>query len=124
MAENVIYVRTTRQRLSQAIRSIPLAARGNIGAAQEAAKGLLLRIGMAALSKVRQAFVVKARGGTDECGLKWPPISPPTIAYSRRHPNVLWPGRLRAPFAPSWMLTDKQRKRWWQLNTIGGPAYA
>lgn len=69
---------------------------------------------MAALGKVREAFIVKARGGTDECGLSWQPLSPKTIAYSRRHPGVPKPS-VRAAFSPSWMLTEKQRARWWAL---------
>jgi hypothetical protein len=121
---NTIYLRKSRQEVVSIIRQIPSACRGNVSEAQSAAKQLLIRIGMTALSKIKQAFVVKARGGTDECGLSWPALSPATIAYSRRHPGVLWPGAKRAPFAPSWMLTEPQRKRWWQLNAIGGAAYA
>lgn len=67
--------------------------------------------------------MVKARGGTDESGLQWPPLKSSTIAYSRRHPGVP-PSKKRAPFRPSWMLTEKQRKRWWQLNALGGAAFA
>lgn len=74
-----------------------------------------IRLGMTALRLIKKAFLVKSQGGTDECGLKWPPLSPKTIAYSRRHFGVLFPGKKRAPFAPSWMLTDKQRKRWWDI---------
>lgn len=37
------------------------------------------RMGNALLSKIQQAFIVKSRGGTDECGIKWPPLAPSTI---------------------------------------------
>jgi hypothetical protein len=122
--DNTVYLRKSRQDIKAVLRQVPSACAGNVGQANAAMRALLTRVGMAALSKIRQAFVVKARGGTDECGLSWPPLSPATIAYSRRHPGVLWPGKKRAPYAPSWMLTEAQRKRWWQLCRVGGPAYA
>jgi hypothetical protein len=122
--EQVVYLKKSRRDIQAILRQVPAACAGNVPQANSAMRALLLRVGMTALFKIRQAFVVKARGGTDECGLSWKPLSPATIAYSRRHPGVLWPGKKRAPFRPSWMLTDAQRKRWWQLNAIGGPAYA
>ena len=76
-------------------------------------KALLTRLGMVALSIIRDAYVVKARGGTDASGLKWPALSPRTIAYSRRHPG------LRRDTAgtqrPSSMLTSGERAHWWSL---------
>lgn len=119
MAENVIYVRGSRSQVRKAIVAAVAAASGDTAAAKEAADALQVRVGMTALGWIRDAFVVKARGGTDASGLKWPPLSPKTIAYSRRHPGVLNPGSARAAFAPSWMLTDKQRERWWAIYRRG-----
>jgi hypothetical protein len=48
------------------------------------AKGVFLSLGFAALSDIHADFVRKARGGTGEDGVKWPPLSPKTLAYSRR----------------------------------------
>ena len=117
-----IYLTAKRAAVRDAIRKIPGMMAGREGG-QEAVKGVLCRIGFAALTEIREAFVVKAAGGTDESGLKWKPLKRETVAYSRRHPGVLWPGKKRAPFAPSWMLTKEQRKRWWALyNQFGGTA--
>ncbi len=117
-----------RGRKADVLRSVRLVSQVASGQASDVtggmAQALLTRAGMALLGRIRKAFVDKARGGADEAGLSWPPLARSTIAYSRRHPGVLWPGSKRAPYAPSWMLTEKQRKRWWALNAIGGPAYA
>lgn len=120
---DTLRVRGSRGELREALRQLQEALRGRSGEARDAMTQVMTRVGMAALSRIREAFVVKARGGTDASGLSWPPLKPSTIAYSRRHPGVP-PSSKRAPFRPSWMLTEKQRKRWWQLNAIGGPAYA
>ncbi len=116
-------VHAKRKELTDVFRRLIQATAGS-GVAQAAVAGLYVRVGLAALGRIKSQFVVKARGGTDDCGLKWDVLKKSTIAYSRRHPGVLWPGKKRAPFAPSWMLTDKQRKRWHALNAVGGAAYA
>jgi hypothetical protein len=114
--DQLVQVRATRQFVQDALRRIPAICAGQpaYGTAQ-AQRGLLVRLGVALLERIHTAFVVKARGGTDDCGLKWKALSPSTIAYSRRHPGVKWPPTSRAPFAPSWMLTAPERKRWWAL---------
>lgn len=117
-------MRAKRGEVARIIRQIPRAAAGDLPLARDLAQALLVRIGFALLGRIRAAFVAKSRGETDDCGLKWASLARSTVAYSRRHPGVLWPGKKRAPYRPSWMLTDKQRRRWWQLNAIGGPAYA
>jgi len=40
-----------------------------------------------ALSDIKTAFIAKSRGGTDELGIKWPPLSPATIANRRVGPK-------------------------------------
>ena len=97
----------------------------------------MVRVGLALLGRIRAAFVVKARGGTDEAGDRWAPLSPRTIAYSRRHRKKAGdPGAsrvfsrakrlpwvpaagVRAGYAPSYALTDKQRDRWWEVYRQG-----
>lgn len=114
MAETV-YVRGSRSEIVRAIQQAAEVASGRIvGGASQAASALQTRIGLTALAHIRDAFVTKSRGGTDEAGLSWVPLAKSTVAYSRRHPGVP-PGKKRAGFAPSWMLTAKQRKRWWQI---------
>lgn len=111
---DVINLRAKKAEILQILHQIPAACQGNVSDASTAAQALLVRIGQAALGRIRDAFVVKARGGTDDCGLKWEPLKKSTVAYSRRHPG-LPPASKRAAQSPSWMLTDKQRKRWWAL---------
>lgn len=114
MSETVIHVRGTRRDVRRIINQAAAAASGKSSQAQEIVEGMQTRIGMVALGHIRDAFVTKARGGTDESGLSWPPLKRSTIAYSRRHPGVP-KSNIRAAFRPSWMLTDKQRNRWWEV---------
>lgn len=118
MATNVIHVRGTRKDVRRSVLRAVQAASGRAAVGGDAAEAMQVRIGMAALAHIRDAFVVKSRGGTDAAGLKWPPLKRSTVAYSRRHPGMPGPGK-RAGYSPSWMLTDRQRKRWWELYRIG-----
>jgi hypothetical protein len=108
--ETVITVRATRAEVRQAIAKLPQAARGQHGCG-DLSRAMVTAIGMAALGCIRTAFVAKARGGTDEAGERWQPLSLKTIAYSRRG------GRSGAernrPNRPSQALTSKQQDRWW-----------
>lgn len=117
MAENIVYVRATRANVRKIIQKAIDAASGKNGDAHDAAMAMQVRIGMTALAYIKDAFVVKARGGTDASGLSWPPLKKSTIAYSRRHPGVPSP-KQRAAFRPSWMLTEKQKARWWAIYRI------
>lgn len=103
-----------REKIARAIAS----AAGRNGDAHDASVAMQTRIGLTLLSHIKDAFITKARGGTDESGLSWPPLKKSTIAYSRRHPGVP-PAKQRAAFRPSWMLTEKQRERWWTLYRMG-----
>ncbi len=120
-----IYVRATEARVRQILSQLPAHATGQLGTSGGLAKTLLVRLGLAALGQIKQAFVVKARGGTDAAGDRWKPLSPYTIAYKRRHFIIGRSGqpttkrlprsKARAPYRPSWILTKKQRDRWWAL---------
>lgn len=133
MAEVVIYVRANRAAVRSAISSIPQEARSG----SASANAIMVRCGLAALGRIRDAFIVKARGGTDECGDSWEPLNPKTIAYGRRHrkkpgdpkesqvfsraKRLPWvPNQgVRAGYAPSYALTKKQNERWWELYRQG-----
>lgn len=114
--ETVVYVRGNRANVRRTIAKAVKAASG--GSSADVASAMQVRLGMTALGLIKDAFVTKSKGGTDECGLKWPPLKRETIAYSRRHPGVP-PAKERAGFSPSWMLTDKQRAKWWELYRRG-----
>lgn len=76
----MVYVRVSRAAVQQAIAKIPEVALAGGGVADQ----MMERVGMTALGRIKRAFVTKARGGTDEAGEKWEPLSPVTIER-RRH---------------------------------------
>ena len=114
MTHNTIHVRASRAAIRQAIAQTPATActTGPI------ANAMMTRCGMALLGRIKQAFVVKARGGTDEAGEKWQPLSPRTIAYSKTRQRGRG-GRTRAEKKrathPSQALNAKQQARWWAV---------
>lgn len=114
MAENVIHVRATRADIKQAIARIPSESRDD----NSITHAMMVRVGMTALGRIKQAFVVKSRGGTDEAGDRWKPLSPKTIAYSKTRQRGRG-GRTRAENKreshPSQALTKRQRDRWWEV---------
>ena len=114
MIQNAIHVRASRSDIRRAITSLPTVARSG----GPVANAMMTRCGMAALGRIKQAFVVKARGGTDEAGDSWPPLSPKTIAYSKTRQRGRG-GRTKAEKKrashPSQALNDKQQARWWQV---------
>jgi len=118
MAEQTIYVRASRAAVVGAVLRIPQEA--SVGSAE--ANAMMTRLGFTALGRIRQAFVVKSRGGTDEAGDRWAPLSPKTIAYSRTRGRGR-SGRTRAeygrPDRPSQALNAKQQDRWWRLYRQG-----
>lgn len=94
--------------------SVPQVAR----AGGTAANAMMVRCGLAALGRIRAAFVVKSRGGTDEAGDRWAPLSPMTIAY-RRMKRVRTRTERGRPNRPSQALTKKQQDRWWTVYRQG-----
>jgi hypothetical protein len=125
----VIHFRGSSAELHRLLSLVPSSASGS-GTTLSAAQILQVRVGLAALSRIKQAFVLKSQGGTDESGDRWAPLSKKTIAYSRRHPKLflkggarstakrtgyLPKGSVRAADRPSWMLMKRQNERWWAV---------
>ena len=124
-----VYASATDEALRQALQGLPDAARGG----GRIADAMMTRIGIALLGRIRKAFIDKARGGADEAGDTWKPLAKSTVAYSRRHRklhgrpsesrafstanNKPWIPKagVRAGYAPSYALTDRQNARWWEL---------
>lgn len=75
----------------------------------------MTRCGLAVLARIKQAFIVKARGGTDEAGDSWPPLSPKTIAYSKTRKRGRSKADKKKAEFPSQALSKKQQDRWWQV---------
>lgn len=122
MADQVIYVRGSVASVLAALQTIPAVAAGQ--GDLPLARALMIRMGIAALDRIKEAFIIRAAGGTDATGLKWKPLSPSTIAYHRRHApkaggkNPIPKGSTRAAKVPSYALTPKQRENWWKYYRI------
>jgi hypothetical protein len=123
LAERIVTVRASRREVREILRKLPAASVGLAGT-YSLANALLVRIGQAALGRIRRAFIDKAHGGADETGLSWQKLDPRTIAYKRRHLLVGRSGQMskkrrlpspgtRAGYRPSFQLTEPERKRWW-----------
>jgi hypothetical protein len=78
-----IYVRATRQQLKSELRRLVSILSGGQPDEGGIAHGFAMRLAYALLSKVKLAYIVKARGGTDECGISWPPLTKRYLAYQR-----------------------------------------
>lgn len=86
------------------------------------AKGFQATIGFAALTDIKESFITKSRGGTDEMGITWQPLSKRYLAYGRRlgpgegpelkRASGLGRGHRLAPGQNKGLLTADQLKRW------------
>lgn len=74
----------SRDDVRRIARSMALTLAGKQDDRQQVAYGFLLSMGFAALGSIKTAFVTKARGGTDEMGIKWKPLSRNYLLYGRR----------------------------------------
>jgi len=77
-----VYVNATQAQVHAAVARAVRAAGGR-GGGGAAARALQIRVGLSVLTKVKQAFLLKARGGSDVTGLRWKPLAPLTIALRR-----------------------------------------
>ncbi len=114
---STVHVRATRAELRKLFARLPSWVSG-ARSGPPLVQQLQVRVGLSVLSLIQEAFIIKSRGGSDETGLRWAPLSPNTIAYSRKHPDVP-KKKVRAKFAPSWMLTPHWRRYWWELVRAG-----
>lgn len=107
-----VNVQVSRAILNNAIGRIPQEAQ----AGGDTAAAMMTRCGLVVLERIKRAFVIKARGGTDEAGERWVPLSPKTIAYSRRGRTG---SEKKRGNRPSQALNRKQQDRWWDLYRQG-----
>lgn len=84
MAVHKIYTKASRAEVRSAVALLGAILTARAPDQHGIAKGFMLRLSMVWLTKVKQAFLVKARGGTDEAGYKWKPLSAAYLAYGRR----------------------------------------
>lgn len=75
----------TREELLRRLALAPLLLTDRGGRQAEAVTRAL---GVEMLAIIKEAYLVKSQGGTDDAGIKWGPLSPATVAYGRRHPGL------------------------------------
>lgn len=120
-----IHFRGSRAEARAIVRRLALLLAGRAPDERHVARGVFLTLGFAALADIQEDFLRKARGGTGEDGVKWPPLSPRTLAYSRRFGRGEQARLKRAAglaahhrFAPGGakgLLSAAQLKRWKQI---------
>lgn len=118
MAEHVIYGRASRASIRQALFAIPQEA-----SAGRSSDALMTRVGMVILGRIKQAFIAKSRGGTDESGDRWAPLSPKTITYSKTRRRGRTKTEKGRGSYPSQALNAKQQSRWWDVYRRGLAMY-
>lgn len=102
----VVTSQATSEQLESLWEKLPKVLSGAAPDPWGVAQGLQLRLGMVLLSKIRQDFETKSRGGTGEDGIKWVPLTKQTIANRRPAP------RKRKDERPRGLLTADEDARW------------
>lgn len=124
MPRHVIYTRLSKAELFARLAEIPRILSGRTSDHLGIARGFKLRLAVAWFSKIKQAFIVKARGGTDEAGISWPALSKAYLAYGRgpfstRRAGKSAPGKVRGGprdgQQKDGFLSKAQMKRWRQV---------
>lgn len=78
-----VYFRGDRKDVTAVANRLAAIVAGNRADEAGIGEGFRTTLGYAALSEVKDAFIVKASGGTDEMGIRWPKLAPATIANRR-----------------------------------------
>lgn len=117
-----IHTRARRQDIRRMVAMLPLMFSGRAPDSLGIVQGFKLRLAVAFLSKVKEAFIEKSRGGADETGDSWPPLSRKYLAYQRRFgPGEkaalkkgagLGKANQHAPGGKDGLLTAAQVKEW------------
>ena len=85
----------SRADITRVVQQLSAVLSGRAQDNDQIARGFMLALGFAALSSIREAYIEKARGGTDAMGIKWKPLKPETIA------NRKGPGETKARISVS-----------------------
>ena len=122
MTTETVYFRGGRQMARQLAYRLVSMVTGREPDSLGIARGVFTAVGFAALSDIKADYVRKATGATGEDGVTWPPLSPKTLAYSRRFgPGEkaalkrgagLGKAHRHAPGGQPGLLTAQQLKRW------------
>lgn len=107
-----------RPEIERLIRSLPAILAGSAPDELGIARGFKARCAHTFFMIIRENFIIKSRGGTDEAGIKWPKLSPKYLAYVRpmgrggegsRYPPHA--GGL-APGGRDGFMSESQLRRW------------
>lgn len=112
------YSSDKRPEIEKLIRDLPGILSGKVEDQFGICRGFKVRVAFAFFSIIKEQFIIKSRGGTDEAGIKWPRLSREYLAYqrpmgqngqgSRKPPHA---GKL-APGGKDGFMTAAQLKRW------------
>lgn len=75
-----VYFRGTRADITRIALQLAAVLAGRAPDTHGVARGFMLTLGFAALTDIKEAYDVKMAGGTDDMGIRWPPLAPATIA--------------------------------------------
>lgn len=117
MPRYVIKTSLTRDQLRDRLAELPQILSGKAPDRYGIARGFMLRLAVAFFSKIKQAFIVKSRGGVDACGIKWPPLSKKYLAYQRGPKSTRWAGK-HAPGGKDGFMSAAQLKSWRQTYGV------
>jgi hypothetical protein len=116
---STVYVNLAPERVVALLSAVPAIISGvhqeigaGVGDVAGAVRDLQLAVGTMAMSLIKEAFIVKSRGGTDEAGITWAKLDPRYVAYGRRHPGLR---RKKSWERPVGLLTQDQDDRWRKL---------
>lgn len=115
---NVVHTTATRDELKEYLRQLPGVLSGRLPDRDGIAHGFKLRMAFAFFSVVKEAFIEKARGGTDECGISWPKLTQKYLAYGRGPKSTRTAGGVAPGGNPKQgkpldgFMTADQLKRW------------
>lgn len=112
----VIFVEANRkEELLDILRSIPAMIAGKVADRHGIANGIKTRMAFAWLSIVKESFIEKARGGVDEAGISWPPLSKKYLAYGRGPKSTRTAGGKAPPLESNdGFMTQADWDRWWR----------
>jgi hypothetical protein len=108
-----IRVTASRPEVMRAIRLYADILAGKAADVDGIGRAAQLRLGFSFLELVKDAFDVKSNGGTDEAGIKWPPLSKRYLAYGKGPPSTRRAGR-SSPGGKDGFMSPAQLKLWWK----------
>lgn len=109
---STIFAKTKqRDEIEQLIRALPAILSGRAPDQFGIAHGFKLRMAVMFFSNVKEAFIIKARGGTDVAGISWPPLTKKYLAYGRGPKSSRTAGGL-SPGGKDGFMSETQLKNW------------